>query len=487
MVDNMEKPITAILIGAGSRGMYVYGNYALKNPEKLKFVAVAESKKSRREEFAKLHHLSSEYCFETWEDLFKEGKLARVAFICTPDQLHVEPTLKALDTGYDILLEKPMAHTLMGCIQVVKKAEERDKILGVGHVLRYTSFFSTIHETIQNGLLGEIINITHRENVTWYHMAHSFVRGNWRNAQSSSPMILQKCCHDLDLLFWMVNSIAKKVSSFGSLSHFRSENAPKGAPNYCMEGCPIQDTCLYFAPRIYVNLAPIIQLLEKSEKKFYKFIANLRKNYFTLYKGLSIIIPSLKYLIHYRDWPVEPLYSGLPEEMTKDYSDQAKLGILKTSPYGRCVYKCDNNVVDHQIVNIEFENGVTANLTMHGFSEREGRSLRIDGTKATLIGDFCESGEKIILFDHLSGGKKLIFAQKFSPETVVHGGGDSLLINAFLKTLQDKENPLPLTNARESLESHLIAFAAEESRLKEIVVDMNKYRKESEKYSFSKF
>jgi len=472
----MKKPLTAILIGAGSRGMFVYGDYALKNPEELKFVAVAEPIKSRREKFALLHNLPPNKCYDTWEKLVKEEKMADVAFVCTQDQLHVEPTIEALDRGYNVLLEKPMAHTLKGCIEVVKKAEKTGRILGIGHVLRYTNFFSTIYNAVQNGLLGEIINISHRENVTWYHMAHSFVRGNWRNVESSSPMILAKCCHDLDLLFWMVDSMPKKISSFGSLTHFRIENAPKGSPNYCVEGCPIEDRCLYYAPRIYVDIIPILQLLEKSELRFYKYIANLRKNHFKRYKILSKLITPLKYLINYRDWPVEPLYSRQPEEISEDYSDQAKLRILKTSPYGRCVYKCDNDVVDHQIVNLEFENGVTAILTMHGFSEREGRTLRIDGTKATLIGEFFDSGEQIILYDHLSGGEKVIFSQKFSPETAVHGGGDFLFIDTFIQSLQNKENPQPLTNARASLESHLMAFAAEESRIKGTIIEMKKFR-----------
>jgi predicted dehydrogenase len=311
-------------------------------------------------------------------------------------------------------------------------------------------------------------------------MAHSFVRGNWRNAESSSPMILAKCCHDLDIIFWIVNSRPTKICSFGNLTHFRIENAPKGSPDYCVEGCHIEDRCLYFAPRIYVDIIPILQLLEKSEVGFYKFVANLRKNHFKRYKILSKFITPLKYLIDYRDWPVEPLYSGQPEEFSEDYSDQAKLRILKNSPYGRCVYKCDNNVVDHQIVNIEFENGVTTNLTMHGFSEREGRTLRIDGTKATLIGEFFDSGEKIIVYDHLSGGENEIFSRKFSPETAIHGGGDFLLIDAYLQSLHDKENPQPLTNARASLESHLMAFAADESRINGTIIEMKLFRKKAE-------
>jgi hypothetical protein len=306
-------------------------------------------------------------------------------------------------------------------------------------------------------------------------MAHSFVRGNWRNVSLSSPMILAKCCHDLDLLYWMVGVEPKKISSFGGLMHFTPSNAPNNSPMYCVEGCPIEKTCLYYAPRIYVDIIPIIQILEKSNQFGFKILANLRKSHVKFLTFLSKLIKILKRLRFWREWPVEPLYSGHPEEIIEDYSDDAKIEILKTSPYGRCVYKCDNDVVDHQVVNIEFENNVTANLTMHGFSEREGRTLRIDGTKATLIGQFSESGQEIMLFDHFTGTKEVIFSQKLTIESAGHGGGNFNLIDAFLETLHAKMSQ-PLTNAYESLESHLMAFAANKSRLEAKVIDMESFR-----------
>ncbi len=472
----MGNVITAILIGAGNRGMDVYGNYALKFPDKLKFIAVAEPIQFRREEFIRLHNIPLEQMYNSWEEVLGEEKFADVVFVCTQDQMHVEPTLKALDKGYNVLLEKPMAHTLEGCTKIVNKVEETGGILGIGHVLRYTNFFLTVKETIVKGLLGNIVNISHRENVSWYHMAHSFVRGNWRNVNLSSPMILAKCCHDLDLLFWMVGDKPKKISSFGSLKHFTPSNAPKNSPKYCVEGCPIEKTCLYYAPRIYIDIIPIIQILEKTNQFGLKVLANLRKNHVRLLTTLSKVIKLLQRLRYWKGWPVEPLYSGRPEEVIENYSDETKMEILKTSPYGRCVYKCDNDVVDHQVVNIEFENSVTANLTMHGFSEREGRTLRIDGTKATLIGKFFDSGQKITLFDHFSGTKEVIFSEKLTIEGSAHGGGDFALVDAFLETLHNTKAQ-PLTNAYETLESHLMAFAANESRLKAKVINMENFRR----------
>ncbi len=472
----MDLPIKAILIGAGNRGMTVYGKYALENKGKLRFVAVAEPISSRLERFAMLHNIPPELCFDTWEDLLTKEKFADVAFICTQDQLHIEPTIMALERGYHVLLEKPMAHTLDGCISITKKVEETGNILGIGHVLRYTGFFSTIYNTIRQGLLGEIINISHRENVSWYHMAHSFVRGNWRNIKESSPMILAKCCHDLDLLFWLVGSHPKSITSFGNLKHFKPENSPKGAPNFCVEGCPIEDSCLYYAPRIYIDIEPILQILNQSQIKYYKFVSNLRKNHPKFLKILSTIIKSLKPLVNWKDWPVKPMYLGQPEESLGDYSNEAKISILSRSSYGRCVYKCDNDVVDHQIVNIEFENGVTASLTMHGFSDREGRTLRIDGTKGTLIGEFGDSYQQIIIRDHYSHSEETIFKKNLSSDLSGHGGGDFILISKFIEALLDPNNPQPLTNARESIESHLMAFAADESRLNETVINMKNFR-----------
>jgi predicted dehydrogenase len=474
----VKRTLNAVLIGAGNRGMTVYGNFALKYPEKLNFVAVAEPISYRRKKFAQLHNIPEDMCFESWEEIFQQPKFAHIAFICTQDQLHIEPTIKALNLGYDVLLEKPMAHTLEGCIKIANAATNTENILGISHVLRYTNFFSTIYKAISNGLLGDIINITHRENVSYYHMAHSYVRGNWNNLAKSSPMILAKCCHDLDLLYHMVGAKAKKISSFGNLKHFNPKNAPIGGPDYCVMGCPIEKECIYHAPSIYIDMIPIIQIMRNSGKKSLKFLANLRERHVYLLTLLSKIFPYLRRLRYWREWPVEPLYSGRPEEVSEDYSDGAKRKILESSRYGRCVYKSNNDVVDHQLVMIEFENGITVNLTMHGFSEREGRTLRIDGTKATLKGEFYEHDEyeKISITDHLTGKTEVLYSHKMQINQSGHGGGDFQLIDAFLSSVVDRKKDQALISPHEILESHLMAFAAEKSRLEDNIVHMDSFR-----------
>ncbi|TXT61992.1 MAG: putative oxidoreductase YteT [Promethearchaeota archaeon] len=467
----MNTPIKAVLMGAGNRGM-TYGSYALEYPNKLKFVAVAEPIKRRREKFAQLHHISKDNIFDDWEELLAQNKLADVAVICTQDQMHTRPTLSALEKGYEILLEKPMAHTLEDCLKIVKKVEETGRILGVCHVLRYTDFFNKVNEIIESGRLGKIMNITHRENVAWYHYSHSYVRGEWANREKSSPMILAKCCHDLDLLYWFVKDLPAKICSTGSLSYFIEENAPEGAPKYCVEGCPIEESCLYYAPRIYIDIEPIIQIVQRSNKRFYKFLMKLRKDHVKFLTYLSKIIPPLKRLRYWRDWPVNYLY----EDEEEDYSDEIKRRILKSSPYGKCVYQSDNNVVDHQLVQIEFSNGLTANLTMHGFSESEGRTLRIDGTKGTLKGEFMSYGENITIFDHYTGKEEIVFQKELDVSGAQHGGGDYKLLDAFIKTLTTRETA-SLTNAREAIESHIMAFAVDEARLQQKMVNMDIYHK----------
>ncbi len=327
----MSKPLAAIMIGAGNRGYEAYGPYALAHPDEIRFIAVAEPHDARRARFAQAHAIPPERQFRTWDELVTQGKIADAALICTLDRMHIEPAIAAMEAGYDVLLEKPMATTQADCVQLVQTAERTQRLLQICHVLRYTSFFSTLHDIITSGRLGDIIAFEHRENVAYWHMAHSFVRGNWRNSKIESPMVLAKCCHDMDILYWNLGP-CEQISSFGSLIHYRAENTPEGAPMRCTDGCPIADDCPWYAPRIYLH--------------------------------------------NYVGWPVSVI--------SEDTSLEARQHALETGPYGRCVYHCDNDVVDCQTVNMEFESGVTGVLFMHGHSHEEGRTMRYDGTRATL-------------------------------------------------------------------------------------------------------
>ena len=425
----MTQPLKAVMVGAGNRGYYAYGLYALQHPGEIRFTAVVEPHDERRRRFAEAHGIPQERQFNTWEDLYDKGQMADALVNCTLDRLHLESTLPALELGYDVLLEKPMANTLAGNVRLVQTAERHGCLLMICHVLRYTAFFSTLHDVIASGRLGEVITVEHRENVAYWHMAHSFVRGNWRDSQIESPMILAKCCHDMDILFWNLGPV-RRLNSFGSLIHYRPENVPPGAPERCTDGCPAADECCFYAPRWY--------------------------------------------LTDNTGWPVSVI--------SEDLSLEARRRALETGPYGRCVYRCDNDVVDHQTVNIEFESGATGVLFMHGHSHEEGRTMRYDGTRATLRGKFGYGiGDSIEIHDHLTGRVEQIDPRlKAGQHTLAagHGGGDAGVMAAFVKALRDPG--AAMTTARESLESHLMAFAAEEARVNGSIVYIDDFRHRAE-------
>jgi len=411
------------MVGAGNRGYYAYGPYALQHPDEIRFTAVVEPHDERRRRFAQDHTIPQERQFRTWEELYSRGQIAQALVNCTLDRMHLDSTLPALELGYDVLLEKPMSNTLAGNVRLVQMAERRGRLLMICHVLRYTAFFSTLHDIIASGRLGDVITVEHRENVVYWHMAHSFVRGNWRSSRTESPMILAKCCHDLDVLFWNLGPVAR-LNSFGSLLHYRRENAPPGAPERCTDGCPVAEDCPGYAPRLYLQ--------------------------------------------EYTGWPVSVI--------SEDTNLEARRRALETGPYGRCVYRCDNDVVDHQTVNVEFASGATGVLFMHGHSHEESRTMRYDGTRATLRAKFGYGvGDVIEIHDHLTGRMEQVDPQAGGSG---HGGGDAGLMAAFVKALRDPGTAL--TTSRESLESHLMAFAAEEARVEGSIVEMSAYRTQAE-------
>jgi predicted dehydrogenase len=417
-------PIDAVIIGAGGRGQ-AYSKFALRYPHEMSVVAVAEPDEERRQRIAIEHDIPPSYCFESWEDLLNEGRIARALINCTMDRMHMDSTVAALDAGYDVLLEKPMSPVLEENVRLVQLAEEKGRILQVCHVLRYAPFWRKIREIVQSGRLGRIVSVDHRENLWFFHMAHSYVRGNWRETASSGPMILSKCCHDFDILYWILRERVVWLNSFGSLVHFKPENAPEGATQRCTDGCPAAERCKYYAPGIYVS--------------------------------------------EINGWPFNAV------AMTP--SEEARLEALKTGPYGRCVYFCDNDVVDHQTVNMELENGTTVTLTMQGQGDEEGRTMRYDGTDATLYARFMASGDKISLRTHLTGEIEEVAVQ--AVDESAHGGGDFGIVRSFLNSLNGTPDD-SATTARESLESHLLAFAAEESRLNHSIIHMPEFRERAE-------
>lgn len=407
------RPITAVVLGAGSRGD-IYASYALAHPEELEIVAVAEPRPDRLRQFAEKHRLPPERCFTSWEELLAQPKLADAAFVCTMDDMHTAPALQALAQGYHILLEKPMSNSEEECRAIEAAAREADRVMTVCHVLRYTPFYQTIKALIDRGAIGQVCAVTQIENVGYWHQAHSFVRGNWRNSRETSPMLLQKSCHDMDILLWLVGRDCLRVSSFGSLLHFTAENAPAGAPARCLDGCPHSGSCPYYAPRIYLT-------------------------------GKT-------------GWPVDVV--------TTDLTPAGIEKALREGPYGRCVYHCDNDVVDRQVVELEFDGGAVGSFVMTAFTADFSRQLKIMGTRGQIQADM---GTKEIVL-HPFGQEAEVIPLDMGSEASGHGGGDFGLVRDFLTVL--RHGGESRSSARASLQSHLICFAAERSRLEGRVVEL---------------
>lgn len=408
------KQITAVVIGAGNRGC-TYAGYAKNHPEELKIVAIAEPRAERLHDLADCVNVPFCNRFSNWEDLLDKPKMADCAFICTLDDDHIGPAIKAMEMGYDLLLEKPMSNTEDECRIIVQTAKQLNRKLTVCHVLRYTPFYMTLKALIDQGEIGEVTTINQIENVGYWHQAHSFVRGNWRNSVETSPMLLQKSCHDMDIILWLMGKNCLRVQSFGSLRHFTAENAPAGAPMRCLDGCPHENSCPYYAPKLYMDMERI-------------------------------------------GWPIDVI--------TTDFTLEGRRKALEEGPYGRCVYHCDNDVVDRQVVNLDFEDGAIATFTMTGLSADFSRQLKIFGTEGQITADM---GTKEIVL-HRFGEEKRNIPVDMGLEASGHGGGDYGIMSDFLNILRNGGESR--TSAEVSLQSHLICFAAERSRKENIVITL---------------
>lgn len=400
-----ERPITAITLGAGNRGN-VYGNYATKYPKQLSIVGVAEPIPIRNERYCSQHSIPEENSFVTWEHVFERPKFADTIIISTPDDLHYGPCMQALELGYDILLEKPIAPTEQECRDILALAEKKGSIVAVCHVLRYAPYFIELRDYIQSGKIGELISVQHFEPIEHVHMAHSFVRGNWHNSQETTPIILAKSCHDMDIIRWLVDEPCEKISAFGGLKWFHKVNKPEGATARCMDGCAVESSCPYSAMKIYY----------RDRQRTYVF--------------------------------------DLPED--KEKHGEAILEYLRTTNYGRCVYQMENDQPDHYVANMEFGNGITVSFSMEAFTSYGGRRTRIMGSHGDITGDMGS----FIHTDFLTG-KKTVWDMK----TDGHGGGDWNLVADWIQAVSKKNPELLSSTVAASVESHMMAFKAEKSRL----------------------
>lgn len=409
----MSKLLNVAVLGCGSRGR-TYSKLVASLRDQYRLTAATDPIPGRREAVSSLDSPGRIRCFDSAEEFFAAGRLADVLIIATQDSQHFEHTIQALDLGYDLLLEKPAAETLARCELIDLHARDLGRRIALCFVLRYTPFYSTVKRIIDSGRLGRIISIRTHEGVGPFHQAHSFVRGHWRNSEESTPMIVSKCSHDADLLCWLGGAAVASISSHGDLTWFKPGNAPLGSPQRCTDGCPVAGECLYDAHR---------------------YLGDQRH-----------MLPS-----------VMDRHEGANGEMVLDF--------LRTSPWGRCAYRCDNDVVDHQVLECQLENGVTATHTMTAFDS--GRSIEIYGTLAALKGGrpYEEAGShELWLRHHLRGEIEPVEIEQPSGEEYEgHGGGDHGLIAAMHGLFRGES---ALEPGLDGLAGHRLAFLAEEARVK---------------------
>jgi predicted dehydrogenase len=412
--SGIKNPVTAITLGAGGRGN-VYGNYGLQFPKELNIIGVAEPIAIRNKRYAEKHTIADKNRFDTWEHVFDRPKFADAVIISTPDDLHYGPCMKALEMGYDVLLEKPIAPTEKECLDILNLANKTGRIVAVCHVLRYAPYFIKLREMIQSGSIGKLISIQHLEPIEHIHMSHSYVRGNWHNSKETTPIILAKSCHDLDILRWIIDKPCKNIAAFGSLKWFKKENAPDGSTNRCTDGCAVEKTCPYSALKIY----------NKPD-------------------GWSSVF-------------------DFPDDISKH--EEYLLEQLKTTNYGRCVYRMENDQPDHYVTSMEFEDEITANFSMEAFTSYHGRRTRIMGSHGDIAGDMTAFTHTDFLTGKITKWDISIEEDKNSGyQGSGHGGGDWGLVTDFINAVKKQDASLLTSTIDASVESHIMGFMAEKSR-----------------------
>ena len=405
---------TVAIVGLGGRGHHTYAKYQHLFPERMKIVAIADIDPLKVQLCKEEFNVSEDMCFHSAEDLLKQEKLADVIIIATQDGDHKEHTLMAIERGYEILLEKPISNNPLDCIEIRDAALASGINITVCHVLRYTMFYKMIKETIDSKKIGEVVAVQAIENVGYWHQAHSFVRGNWSDSTTTSPMILQKCCHDFDIINWLLGKKCLSLSSYGSLKYFNAKNAPEGSSDRCYD-CKANKNCPYDAYKIYITNP------------------NGIKNGNT-------------------DWPVNIVVENPTLEKVEEE--------LKTSRFGKCVFRCNNNVVDHQVVNMQYEDDITVQLTMCGFTQDMSRYLKVMGTHGEIIADQTANIVRVRTFN----GEEIIYdINELSSDLSGHGGGDNQMMTELFESMDTKlQTNSSIAN---SISSHVQAFAAEYSRV----------------------
>lgn len=400
------------IIGFGSRGR-MFGNL-IQNDNSVELIAIADNAAPCRE-YAMQRGIPESMCFDSADSFFAQGKICDAVFICTQDAQHIDMAMKALELGYDICLEKPAAVTFEDCVTIRDTANKLGRKVMLTHVLRYAPFYQQIKKMIDDGTLGEVVTLNQTENIAYWHFALSYVRGPWRNMADSSPTIIAKCCHDMDIINWLIPAKCTSVSSYGNLYYFNQAHAPEGSADYCVDCAPeVKEKCLYNAYNIYP---------QRMSTSVVGGTARLKG------KDIYHILDS------------------------------------KEDVIGRCVFRGDNDAIDNQVVNMVFDSGATAHLTMTAFSDRCYRYIKVHGTKGEIYGD---ADDGILYLTEYGKPTQVIDVNKLTDHALDdgHGGGDYFLYKDFIDYITVNSPSFTRTTINDSIECHLMGFKTEESRQK---------------------
>ncbi len=421
-----DAVLSLAVIGAGGRGNTLTREYIQENPQRVRVTAVAEPDPQRRAAFAKTHNIAADHCFASYQELVARPKLADAAINTTMDLLHYDSAMALLNAGYDMLLEKPIAPTERRVRDIIDTARRLGRTIMICHGMRYAPFYLKVKELIDAGRIGRVMTIAASEFVGYDHYAGAYVRGKWRNTDVAMNMLMAKCCHDLDMIVWLMSGIApRRVSSFGSLMHFRADQAPPGSAARCLVDCRVEPECSYSVKSLYMRQVRA-EREQGNEAKF-----------------------------------DDAAVAGTLEE-------------LRTGDYGRCVWQTDNNVVDHQMVLMEFEDGALATLNMSANSARATRDIHIIGTRGEIVGDLNAGELRLRLFNPHD------MKQRFTEEVFSmplqkgrsHGGHDYHMVKDFVALMRGEPTSIGRTRVEDSLLGHCVGFAAEEARLTGRVVEL---------------
>ena len=389
----MEK-VRAIILGYGIRGR-TYASYASSHPDEFEIAGLADP-------VAKFPDNPPYPTWKSWEEALDAGIRADAVIISLPDRLHCQATVKALEKGYHVLLEKPIGCTWEECLTIKAAQRAARRLVLTGYVLRFAPFYRKLREVVQSGVIGDLTSVHHLAAISYGKAAHAYCRGNWSVEAKGTGMLVNKCTHDFDLIeWWTKGRQCRRVSSFGSLFHWRSENRPEGAADRCLE-CPesVRAKCPFDAVKIYYDNT------------------------------------DLRY--HFAD-----------------ESDEAILEMIRTSPYGRCVYACGNDSVDHQTVLMDYDGGLTIILEMESYSQQRTRLTHFYGTRGEIIAD-----ERKIEILPFIGDSMTLYPQQNGH----HGGGDREIMTDFVRMVRTASPDRYAFILDAALESHRIAFLAEQSR-----------------------